>query len=88
MFDFKKVNCIFKREVLYNIFIEFSTAEKLHVVRPIEIFSNKICVDRSSHDTFCIQNILKQRDALSPLLFTSSLDYCIRKAWENQEEWK
>jgi hypothetical protein len=78
IFDIFDVNYIFKREVLYNIFIEFSIAEK--VVRPIEIFSNKICVDRSSHDTFSIQNILKQRDALSPLFFTSSLDYSIKKA--------
>jgi hypothetical protein len=35
-------------------------------------------------DNFSIQNDLKQGDALSPLLFTITLEYATRKVQENQ----
>jgi hypothetical protein len=38
----------------------------------------------SMSDNFPIQNGLKQRDALLPLLFNFALKYAIRMVWENQ----
>jgi hypothetical protein len=35
-------------------------------------------------DNFPVQNVLKQGDALSPLLFNSASEYAIRKVEENQ----
>jgi hypothetical protein len=46
-------------------------------MKPI-VESARIC------DTFPIQNGLKQKDALSPLLFNFDLEYVIRKGQENQ----
>jgi hypothetical protein len=40
---------------------------------------SKIHVDKHLSDTFPIQNGLKQRDVLLPLLFNSALEYAIRK---------
>jgi len=37
-------------------------------------------VGKNLSDIFHIRNGLKQRDALSPLLFNTSLDYAIRRA--------
>jgi hypothetical protein len=39
-------------------------------------------------DTFPVQNVLEQGDALSPLLLNFALEYVIRKVQENQVELK
>jgi hypothetical protein len=80
--DFKKV----RREVLYNIPIEFGVPMKL--VRLIKMCLNvvysKIRIGKYLSDSFPIQNGLKQRGALLPLFFNFALEYAIRKVQEHQ----
>lgn len=69
-----------RREVLYIILIEFGIPIKL--VWLIEMFLNKtcskVCIDKNLSDLFPVQNGLKERDALSPLLFHFALEYAIK----------
>jgi hypothetical protein len=69
-----------------RILIEFGVPMKL--VRLIKMCLNetysKVRTGKYLSDTFPIQNGLKQRDALSPLLFIVALEYAIRKVQENQ----
>jgi hypothetical protein len=78
--DFKKAQDSVRREVLYNILIEFGIPRKL--VGLIHICLNEtystVCIDKYKSDIFPIQNGLKQGDALSPLLFNLTLEYTIR----------
>jgi hypothetical protein len=84
--DFKKAYNSIKREVLYNILLEFGVPKKL--VRLIKMCLNetysKVRVGKLLSDKFLIQNELKQGDALSPLLFNFALEYATRKFLENQ----
>jgi hypothetical protein len=84
--DLQKAYDSVKREVLYNILLEFAIPKKL--VRLIKMCLNetysKVHVGELSSGTFPTQNGLKQGDAQSPLLFNFASEYAIRKAQENE----
>jgi hypothetical protein len=69
--EFKKAYDSVRREVLYNIFIEYG--EPINLVRLIKMCLketySKVRIGKHLSDSFPIQNGLKQGDALSPLLF-------------------
>jgi hypothetical protein len=84
--DFKKAYDSIKREVLYDILLEFDTPKKL--VRLIKMCLNetysKVRIGKLLSNEFSIQNGPTQGDALSPLLFNFTLYYAIRKVQENE----
>jgi hypothetical protein len=70
-----------RREVLYNILIEFDIPMKL--VQLLKMCLNetysKICIGKHFSVSFPIQNCFKKGDAISPLVFNVVLEYAIRK---------
>jgi len=85
--DFKETYDLVRREVLYNILIEFGIPKKL--VRLIKMCLtetySRVQVGKNLSDMFRVRNGLKQGDALSPLLFNFVLEYTIRRVQVNQE---
>jgi hypothetical protein len=74
--DFKNAYDAVRREVLYNILIEFGIPRKLAGL--IKIYLNetysRVRIDKNLSDKFSVQNGLKQGDTLSLLLSTLHLN--------------
>jgi len=87
---FKKVYDSVRREVLYNILIEFGFPMKL--VRLIKVclteMYSRVRVGKNLSDVFPIRNGLKQGNALLPLLFNFALEYAIRGVQVKQDDLK
>jgi len=85
--DFKQFYDSFRKEVLYNILIEFGIPMKL--VRLIKMCLTetygRVQVGKNLCDMFLIRNGLKQGDALSPMLFNFALEYAIRRVKLNKD---
>ena len=85
--DFKKACDSVRREVLYNILMEFGIPKKL--IRLIKMCLtetySRVRVEKNLSDMFPIRNGLKQGDALSPLLFNFALEYAIMRVQVNQD---
>ena len=84
--DFKKYD-LFRREVLYNIVIEFGIPMKL--VRLIRMCLNEtyktVRLGKHFSDMLPIRYELKEGDDLSPLFFNFALVCAIRKVHVNQD---
>jgi len=85
--DFKKAYDSVRREVLYQILIEFGIPRKL--VRLInmsltETYS-RVRLGKNVSDRFRIRNGFEQGDALSPVLLNFALEYAIRRVQVNQD---
>ena len=70
--DMKKAHDTVRKEVLYNIFMEFGIIKKLvRLIKmcPTETYS-RVRVGKNLSDMFPIRNGLKQGDVFSPLFLT------------------
>ena len=78
--DFKKAYDSVRKEVFYNIIMQFGIPMKL--VKLIKMCLNETCnrvwLGKHLSDMFPIRNVLKQGDALLPLLFNFAFEYVIR----------
>jgi hypothetical protein len=85
--DFKRAYDSVRREVLYNILIEFCILIKL--IRLIKMclneMYNRVQVGKHLSDRFPIRNGLNQVDVLLPLFFNNALEYAIRRVQVNED---
>jgi len=74
--DLKKAYVSVRREVLCKILIEFGIPKKLVRLVKMSLMEtySRVLVGKNVSDRFPISNGLKQGDALSPLLFNSTLE--------------
>ena len=87
LIDFKKAYDAVRREVLYNILIEFGIPMKLgRIIRMcLTVTFNRVRVGKNLSDIFTVRRVLKQGDALSPLFLNFALEYAIRMVQVNQD---
>jgi hypothetical protein len=73
-----------RREVFFNILIEFGAPMKLVRLNKMCLYEtcSKDHIGTQLSESYLIQNGLKQGDALSPLPFNFALEYAIRKVHE------
>ena len=75
--DYKKTYVEVRRQVFYNILIEFGIP--MNLVRLIKLYLiemyKRVLVGKNMSDMFPIRNGLKQGDVLSPMLFNFALEY-------------
>jgi hypothetical protein len=85
--NLKKAYDVVRREILYNILMEFGVPMKLVRLIKIRVCLNETCsevqIGKHLTDTFPVQNGLKQGDTSSTLLLNCALEYAIRKVQEN-----
>ena len=87
---FKKAYDSVRREVLYNILIEFGIPMSLGRLIKLcltETYS-RVRVGKNLFDMFPIKNGLKERDAQSPLLFNFAFECAIRRVQVNEDDLK
>jgi hypothetical protein len=87
--DFKKAYDSVRREVLYNVVIEFGVPMKLIrlIIMCLNETLSRVQVGKYLSDVFPIKNGLQQ-DVLSPLLFSFSLEYATRRVQVNLDALK
>ena len=87
--DFKQAYDSVRREVLYNILIEFGVPQKL--LRLIKLCLtetySRVWLGKNLSDMFPIRNGLKEGDVLSPFLFNFTLEYAIRSVHSAKPGW-
>ena len=84
--DFKKAYDSVRREVLYNILIEFGIPMTLVRLTKMCLAAtySRVQVGKNLSKMFPIRNGLKQGYALSPQLFNFALEYAIRRVQVNK----
>ena len=86
--DFKRACDTVRKEILYNILIEFGIPMKLVMLIKTCLLEthSRVRVDKHLSDMLPSKNDLKKGDALSPLLFDFALEYAIRRIHVNQND--